>query len=166
MYAPQIAGHWEKCRQTFRSKYGVDHPRQDPAYWETILDRIRLPGPNQLEVRFAAHFPTLLYTGNGTFWRWLPKLGHHKNPDFILPGSDSSEPKRGVTKVVELFGDYWHSRMFTGKANFEHEQELVEAYRDIGIECLIVWESEMKACPDAVWDQVTAFLEAPLFGLV
>lgn len=48
--------------------------------------------------------------------------------------------------------------MFTGKANFEHEQELVEAYRDIGIECLIVWESSVKERENEVIAQVESFL--------
>lgn len=149
----------ETLRSIFMQKYGVPHPMQVPEIaFKALVNAGGKGTPNQLEVRFAAHFPTLLYTGDGGFWRWLPKLGHHKNPDFILPGPDSSKPKHGVTKVVELFGNYWHSRMFTGKANFEHERELVEAYQDIGIDCLIVWESEVKACEEEVLRRVTSFL--------
>jgi hypothetical protein len=59
----------------------------------------------------------------------LPKLQHHKNPDFILPGPHPDNPKKAVTHVVEAFGDYWHSKMFTGKAPFDHERELVEAFQ-------------------------------------
>lgn len=60
--------------------------------------------------------------------------------------------------MVELFGDYWHSRMFTGKANFEHEAELVSAYADIGISCLIIWESEVKRQREEVRSRVLGFL--------
>lgn len=89
---------------------------------------------------------------------WLPLLGHHKNPDFILPGQDPEHPKKGVTKVVELFGDFWHSRMFTGKANFEHESELVTAFEEVEIECLVVWESEVKKSPVDTKKRIRAFL--------
>jgi hypothetical protein len=38
------------------------------------------------------------------------------------------------------------------------EQQLVEAFRDIGIECLVVWESEFKANPEATRQRVLSFL--------
>jgi len=157
-YAPQIEGHWDKCKKTFLERYGVEHPRQDPKYWATILDKIRIPGPNFLERRFASKNPELIFTGNGSFWCWLPKIGHHKNPDFILPGPDLEHPKRDVTKVIEVFGDFWHSERFTGCSNFEHEQELIGAFADIGIACLVIWESNFTSNPDAVRDRVAAFV--------
>jgi G:T-mismatch repair DNA endonuclease (very short patch repair protein) len=49
--------------------------------------------------------------------------------------------------------------MFTGKANFDHEQELIEAFADIGIECLVVWESEVESDPEGVKVRLAAFLE-------
>jgi len=127
-------------------------------YAKAHLEKMGLPGPNLLERRFASAHPALLYTGNGTFWRWLNLLGHHKNPDFILPGPDPKHPKRGVIKVVEVFGDYWHSRMFTGKANFDHESELVAAYKEAGMDCLIVWESAFNDDPAGVGSMVQRFL--------
>jgi len=102
----------------------------------------------------------LKFTGNGKYWRKLPLLGSYKNPDFVLPDPDATRahPFRGVTKVVEAFGDYWHSRMFTGKAPFDHEQELIEAYSEIGIDCLVVWESEVKSDPEGVTGRLRDFL--------
>jgi hypothetical protein len=148
----------ETCKQTCMSRYGVPHAMQHPAIARKALEAASRPGPNMLERQFGKLFPQFLYTGNGTFWRWLPLLGHHKNPDFILPGPDPKQPKKGVKKVVELFGDYWHSRMFTGKANFDHESDLVAAWADIGVSCLIVWESEFKKDPEAVQVRVVDFL--------
>jgi hypothetical protein len=144
-----IDGHWEKAIATFRKNHeGLIHPLQ-----------LAQPdkGPNKLEARVAAFAPSLIYTGNHTFWKWLPKLGRHKNPDFLVPGPDSVNPQRGITKVVEVFGDFWHSRMFTGKAPFDHEQELIDAYADIGILCLILWESEVKTDPEGVRARLTKF---------
>ena len=105
--------------------------------------------------------PDLLFTGDGAFWKRLPKIDRFKNPDFILPGPDPAKPKKGVTKVVEAFGDFWHSRLFTGKAPFAHEQELIDAFLDIGIQCLVVWESEVKQHPDEVAERIQSFLDAP-----
>lgn len=39
---------------------------------------------------------------------------------------------------------FWHSERFTGLSPAEHERLLVDAYREVGIECLVVWESELK----------------------
>ena len=134
------------------------HPMKVREYARIHLERMRQAGPNLLERRVAAMDDRLLFTGDGKFWRWLPLLGRYKNPDFILPGPDSGHPKRGVIKVVEAFGDFWHSRIYTGKAPFEHEQELVAAFQRIGIDCLILWESEVKADPEGVAGRVRAFL--------
>lgn len=135
----ELEGHWEKVLETFHSNYpGVA--------WPGMLARSS-KGPNGLEQKVWDLAPegTLEFTGDGSWWRWLPKLDHYKNPDFIMRGED-----RKVVKVVEAFGDFWHSRMFTGKAPFDHEQELIDAYAEIGIECLVVWESEVKEDPNVV----------------
>lgn len=143
----------QKWKNTSIRNWGVDHPMKNKEHAFNRLQKMRPGvGPNGLERKILDLVPegSLLFTGDFTFWRCLPKLGHHKNPDFIVPGPDPLQPKRGVTKVVEAFGDFWHSRMFTGKANFEHESELIEAYSEVGIQCLIIWESEIKGDPEGV----------------
>ncbi len=151
-----------KVREACIKVFGVPHPMQVPAIaYKALQSSLTHREPNLLERRFASSNPELLYTGSGTFWRWLPLLGHHKNPDFICPGPDAKHPKRGVTRVVEVFGDYWHSKLFTGRANFEHESDLVAAYAEQGISCLIVWEGEFEADPQAVRARVLAHLQYP-----
>jgi len=137
-----------------------DHPMRVREFARKHFDRMGpgCPGPNKLEQRVWDMAPLLMFTGDRKFWRWLPKLGHFKNPDFILPGPDQEHPFRGVTKIVEVFGDYWHGRMRTGKAGFEHEQGLIDAFADIGFECLVIWESQVKAVPEAVMDRLLTFL--------
>lgn len=165
----QMEGFWGKAQQTFRAKYGVDYPLQLEYYnekrFQTCVERYGTPfpglspsGPNRLEQKVASMTPMLSFTGNGAFWKRLPLLGVYKNPDFIMPGPDPAHPKKDVTKVVEVFGDFWHSRIFTGKANFDHEQELVAAFADIGIDCLILWESEIKQHPARVAQRLHGFL--------
>jgi len=164
-----IEGHWEKATTTFLERYGVEHPLQLEVFNEkrfsTCLKKYGTPfpgrtlkGPNLFEAAIWKLIPDFLFVGDGQFWKWVPSLKSFKNPDFILPGPDPKHPKRGVTKVVEAFGDYWHSRMFTGKANFDHEQELIDAYAGIGISCLIIWESEVKTDPDGVKERLQGFL--------
>lgn len=149
----------QKGVQTNLAKYGATHPMKNREYARKHLERMGTNlSPTLPERLVSSYAPTLVYTGNRTYWRWLPKLSKHKNPDFILPGPDAAKPKKGVTRVVEVFGDFWHSRMFTGKAPFDHEQELIDAYADIGIACLVLWESEVKTRPDDVRARIAAHL--------
>lgn len=167
----QLVEFLEKRIETNLGTYGVPHPLQNAevkgrmiatkiAKYGSPWGPSAVDGPNGLEQNLLALAPpgSLLFTGDGKFWRWLPKLKHHKNPDFIVPGPDPEHPKRGVRKVVEAFGDFWHSRMFTGRVPFEHESEVITAYADVGIECLIVWESEVKGDPDGVRARLVSFL--------
>lgn len=168
-FPAQIEGCWEKALATFRSRYGVDHPLQLEYFRdkqrETNIARYGTPfpglctrGPNLLEQQVGKMAPTLLFTGDGTFWKRLSSLTCYKNPDFILPGPDPEHPHKDVTRVVEVFGDFWHSRIFTGKATFDHEQELIEAFAEIGIQCLVLWESEIYSQPQEIKERLQAFL--------
>lgn len=152
----------ERWRQTSIENWGVPHPMQNREYALQHFAKMSPSrgGPNGLERKVLALAPEgcILFTGDFSFWRWLPKLGHHKNPDFIVPGPDSGNPNKGVTRVVEAFGDFWHSKMFTGRAPFEHEQELIDAYKEVGIECLVLWESEVSGFPDEVQARLLEFL--------
>ena len=164
-------GAWEKLKAVFQERFGVDHPLQlewvREKQYETNIRRYGSPfpgfcqnGPNLLERRVLSMASQLQFTGNGRYWRKLPLLGAYKNPDFVLPGIEATRahPWRGATKVVEAFGDYWHSKMFTGKAPFEHEQELIEAYADVDLECLVIWESEVKTDSENVKIRLAEFL--------
>jgi len=169
-FPSQIEGFWDKAKATFQSRYGVDHPLQLEFFNEkrfaTCIRKYGTPfpgrpliGPNLLEAKVASMASNMIFTGDGAYWKRLNNIGVYKNPDFIIPGPDPDHPKRGVTKVVEVFGDFWHSRIFTGKANFDHEQELIDAFKEIGIDCLVLWESEVKSDPEAVNVRLQAFLE-------
>lgn len=66
------------------------------------------------------------YVGDFKLWIALPN-GKQKNPDFIIEGTN---------KVIELHGDYWHKG--------EDSSELVRLYKDVGYDCLVIWENEMS----------------------
>ena len=179
----KYGSHWfasdegkAKIREVMQERYGVDHPSHMEGWWERVvatnMERHGVPypvmrgrfrnGPNNLERKVSDLAPdgVLRFTGDGGYWRFLPLLGRHKNPDFVVvrPDCDPEHPFRESTKVVEVFGDFWHSKMFTGKAPFAHERELIEAYADVGLECLVIWESEVDDDPDGVRGRVASFL--------
>jgi len=51
-----------------------------------------------------------------------------------------------------------YTGMFTRSANFEHERQLIEAFREAGLDCLVVWESEFKADPEVCRQRILSFL--------
>lgn len=169
LFAAQIEGYDAKAKATFMAKYGVEHPLQLEYFNEkrfaTCLQRYGTPfpgrplkGPNLVEALVWDMAPNLLFTGDGAYWKRLPNLKVFKNPDFVLPGPVPENPYSGVSRVVEVFGNYWHSQLFTGKACFAHEQELIDAFKLIGIACLVLWESEIKSDLEGIRSRLTNFL--------
>jgi len=118
--------------------------------------------PNGLEKRVASLAPKdfpIYFTGNRKVWVELTALGKHKNPDFIIPLPGTKRSIVGFTKVVEVFGDWWHSERFTGQDPKAHERELVQAYAVEGIKCLVLWESDIKKRPRAVRERLRRFIK-------
>lgn len=93
----------------------------------------RTPSAPELELMKLVN-DTVEYTGLGKFWVYLPgfKGGRHKSPDFVVrPFSESKI-------VIEVFGGrgFYHTE--------EEAVELVEAYSQVGIECVLLWEHEIE----------------------
>ena len=86
------------------------------------------------------------YVGNGSFW--LTSNGKHINPDFINTG--------GQKKIIEMFGDYWHSKKFTGTSNEQHEQERIDLLANKGYQTLVIWEHELSSTEQLV-QKIEAF---------
>ena len=87
------------------------------------------------------------YTGDRQFWKRF-KNGTHKNPDFIIT------PFRRTHKVVEVFGgkNYFH---------FEKEVcELIAGYKEIGVNCLIIWEEEIIKDINSVKEKILNFIHS------
>lgn len=85
------------------------------------------------------------YVGNGKWFKKLPN-GKYKNPDFKVKGQD---------KVIEIFGNYWHRKGMP----YDNPQELIDLYEQIGIDCLVVWESEIYGKPELVLNEISKFME-------
>lgn len=113
---------------------------QDPEMVKKILKGMG-KSPNNLETDFnEATSDSIRYTGDGTFWCTF-RNKRNKNPDFKV--TDQS-------KVIELFGDYWHKN--------EDVNELIGLYAQIGIQCLVIWESEWKNNREEILQQVEVFI--------
>ena len=86
-------------------------------------------GPNKLEKIIIGIVPSHVeYTGNGDFWIRLSD--RFKNPDFVV------HPFSQTKKVIEVYGDYWHKDDST--------EDLTKAYNKRNIQCLVLWEHEIK----------------------
>jgi hypothetical protein len=118
----------------------------DPAFREKVrgvLPAWTAKKPNGIESSFmslVSGLGNIEYVGNGRWWRLLPG-GARKNPDFKV---------RGENKVIEVFGDYWHQD--------ENPDALINQYRGAGIDCLVIWEHEIRNAPQGVAERVSRFI--------
>lgn len=85
------------------------------------------------------------FTFVGDFTKWIDG----RNPDFI-------DIKN--YKIIELFGDYWHSQELTGLSKIAHEDERKNHFKKFGYETLIIWESELKN-KNKVINKIFKFME-------
>lgn len=72
---------------------------------------------------------TFIYTGDGSI------VMNGLIPDF----TDCD----GSKKVIEVFGDYWHSYEKIGRTKEQEESLRKELFAKFGFSCLIIWEAEL-----------------------
>jgi hypothetical protein len=100
--------------------------------------------PNKLEQLFDQLTPNQVrFVGDGGLWVALPN-GKRKNPDFEVVDQ---------RKVIELFGDRWHRVL-----NYTDPEALIQMFWRVGIECLVIWESQFHENRDGVIETVRDFL--------
>lgn len=58
-----------------------------------------------------------------------------------------------LKEIVEVFGDYYHAK------KSKDYIEVIEGYKSINFECLIVWEHEINNHPEIVKSKINKFLE-------
>lgn len=105
--------------------------------------------PNKLEKYFLKLIPNKMrYTGDGQ--RWIETSLGPRNPDF--------EIKDFPWKIVEIFGDYWHSKNCQTRYYYTPD-DLIQAYTEKGIKCLIFWEHEVYKDTKSVIKQVEDFIK-------
>ena len=115
---------------------------QDPEYVEKTLSAMG-ESPNNLETLVDSITPdNLRFVGDGSWWRWLPSLKQHKNPDFKITGED---------KVIEIYGSHpWHRD--------DDPQELIDAFAEVGIECIVIWDYEVYDKLEDTLDKIANFI--------
>jgi len=133
-----------KRTEDFKNRLSVrmteNNPMKDPILKEKAtrnLLKIIHNKPNKAEFKLneilQQNFPNeWKYVGNGEFI-----LGG-KNPDFLNCN--------GKKQVIELFGNWFHSKEFAERHNrkYESPEQRTEHYKKYGFNCLIIWESELK----------------------
>lgn len=106
---------------------------KDPVYLEKLRKGLeRKPNRSEIKIQNILNtlFPNLyIYCGDFSFWI------ENRNPDFI---------NKTNHKIIEFFGDFWHSENFYGIPENIQEQQRVELYKKHGYETLIIWEREFK----------------------
>lgn len=112
------------CSMKCRNYWDSEHPNY-------LL--LCLPKPNKAERKLThllrRYFPNEWeYTGDGKV------ILHGLIPDFTN--------KNGRKAVIELFGDYWHTKRI--KSWKDTELGKIMAYKALGFECLVIWEKELK----------------------
>lgn len=83
------------------------------------------------------------YVGDGSI------LIGFKNPDFMNVN--------GQKKVIEMFGDYWHSKKVTGKTKKQEENQRIKHFAGYGYKTLIIWERELRDMKK-VCNKITRFM--------
>jgi G:T-mismatch repair DNA endonuclease (very short patch repair protein) len=106
--------------------------------------------PNKKEMKLSyilRHVAPHEFGYNGDARLGVVLLG--KTPDFVNIN--------GKNQVIELFGDYWHGEVMTGRNNEDEENRLIEHYKNLGYDCLIIWEKELKN-KQRVKEKITEFV--------
>lgn len=106
---------------------------QDKIWLKKFQEACNLK-PNHLEEEFKQLLNIIApnkfkYTGDFKFWI------DGKNPDFTW---------KDGRKVIELFGDYWHSPEKTGVPVYIHEQNKISHYEKNNFKCIVIWEHELQ----------------------
>lgn len=111
---------------------------QNPEYREKQLEAIfnglelRPTNPEkQLDRLLQKILPgEYKYVGDGSV------LIGFKNPDFININ--------GQKKVIELFGNFWHSKQMTGLKKKIHRRQRQNQFAEYGYQTCIIWEKELQ----------------------
>jgi len=118
---------------------------QDPGYTRLVFDG-RNVTPNQAELKLQELLTSLnlpyKFVGDGKL------IMGGKCPDFVNIN--------GQKKLIELFGDYWHSEEITGHSIEKEEQERIGHFFQLGFNTLIIWESELS-CIESLSQRILLF---------
>lgn len=119
--------HRQKISEAFKKLW------QQPEYIRMELSALRIrPTKPELQLRTVLnkHFPQFKYNGDFSLGITLGGL----IPDFVNVN--------GKKEVIEVFGEYWHSRENI-RWNYT-ELGRIMAYNSLGYRCLVIWDNELR----------------------
>lgn len=142
---PKSKEHREKLRgpksEEHKKKDSEAHIKlwQDPGFREKQLKAIlrkQVVKPNKLEKLLNKLLQELLPNEYQLNVNTEVMILGGKIPDFVNIN--------GQKKIIELFGDYWHSEEVTGRTKKREEQRRIDHFSKYGYQTLIIWERELK----------------------
>jgi len=106
--------------------------RADFVSKQRINRLVRPTGPEtlMLELLQSLYPSQWKYVGDGQV------VIENRNPDFINVN--------GQKAIIEVFGDFWHSKQVTGKWQWEGVMARKHLYSKYGFKLLVIWENELK----------------------
>jgi hypothetical protein len=123
---------------------------KNPIFREKILT-INSWTPNKPERIINMLTPEeVVYVGNRAWWR---KLKIKKNGEYIEQSKNPDFKIKGQNKVIELYGDYWHKN--------DNPDDLINAYKEVGFDCLVIWESEIYNELENTIEKISQFMDKP-----
>lgn len=123
----------------FQGQRGANMERFNQAKCQELTDSMKKSYQSCIEMDFAHlvdRYDVLKYNGDGK------TFSNGKRPDFIVVGQN---------KVVEIFEESCH--------NPGDEIALVESYKSVGLDCLVVWEHDLEEYPIATKAIVGEFIK-------
>ncbi|MDD5510435.1 MAG: hypothetical protein PHI12_06480 [Dehalococcoidales bacterium] len=108
----------------------------DPVERQRIIEAVFAANrrhPNKAEFKLE-YVLTKYFSGE---WEYTGD-GHHIVGGYAPDFSNMN----GIKAVIELFGEYWHTR--TNIPEHYTESGRIEAYKSLGFHCLVIWEHELK----------------------
>ena len=123
----------EAMRKTSKERFN------DPEFLEKYHHACQKK-PNKLEQRIINIIKCegLPFSYNGDFSQGVAL--NCKIPDFINTN--------GKKQVIEVFGNYWHQHKDGPEFNYLNEKSRIESYREIGFDCLVLCEHDIKKMTD------------------
>lgn len=91
--------------------------------------------------------------------RWFPdKFRYVGAGEIIIGGRCPDYIYEEEKKIIELFGDYWHSNAVTGREISDEVDLKLSHFKKYGYETLIIWEHELENL-DQVYYRIKEFLD-------
>jgi hypothetical protein len=140
----QLAARVRGLRASWARLQGADRDKRVKAI---MLGNYRKPNKAEDYLLSLLNFVSpneWKYVGNGEI------IIGSRNPDFININ--------GKKQIVELFGDYWHSKEVTGREEADDISLREEIYSGYGYKTLVIWERELKS-QEKVLERIAEFMK-------